>query len=644
MSWKKNVFSCLMWLVYLVIVVTAMIFTGRVICDSFGVADYFKLVVPAVYLLFTGILVFALHRMADSPGGGSFSRAGGLAWAEGIVVTSLFAAGLFARVMALRSGAFGVPDESVYLELAYLSADGPEIPQFSHGAVYLYLWALRLCFMLLGNKAVAALWLQVGLQALGVLLLYLAVRKLAGRLSAVIMAAFFLLSPYMAQKSLVLSPEMLYLLVFAFVLFFISRGVKSALGWGFWMAAGAMAAVLSYLDVAGFLLLPLMLGVIIMCRQDARRKIAGGLWGCIAGFLLGAAGCIYGDVICSGKTVSGILSAWAELYQWKELRLSVTLAGFDMVWMIVLILGLMAWGIFSFWCDRERERFTVWIFCLCGAALMQCLGMFTEEMNGFIYLFFFSVVLAGLGIRESMAVCEEGHLEEEEETGPYDLEVVDLDQTDLDSEENTITEGYQSQLEGDIESAGEESDLEEPEGKDPGSQSLFAPDGAENVGDGSGQEEPEGNDPGSQSLFAPDGAENAGEESDLEEPEGNLPGVGNQLAPANHVQTLKGMRQKGKAGEETGIVGENKKRELSKTAETEETNPAAMPGKETVGPKGFVESGEKKQEKRKIEFLENPLPLPKKHVKRVMNYKLDEKEKEFGGYDIDVPEDDDFDY
>ena len=52
---------------------------------------------------------------------------------------------------------------------------------------------------------------------------------------------------------------------------------------------------------------------------------------------------------------------------------------------------------------------------------------------------------------------------------------------------------------------------------------------------------------------------------------------------------------------------------------------------------------EKPQGKRKVEFIENPLPLPKKHKKRVMDYKLD-SERNLNGYDIYVPDDDDFDH
>ena len=45
---------------------------------------------------------------------------------------------------------------------------------------------------------------------------------------------------------------------------------------------------------------------------------------------------------------------------------------------------------------------------------------------------------------------------------------------------------------------------------------------------------------------------------------------------------------------------------------------------------------------REIHFLENPLPLPKQHEKKVMTYALEEEDAE-DDYDVEVSDDDDFD-
>ena len=551
MTWKKNAFSCLMWVLYLLITGTAMIFTGRVICDSLELAEYFEIVIPAVYLLFTGVIVLGLRWMAVKLDVRFQGAGGGLLWLEGGAVLALFAMGLFLRRVCLQGASVPMPDESVYLQLAYISAEGQEIPPFSHGAVYLYVRALRLCFLLLGNKAAAAVWFQIAFQMCGALILYFAVRKLAGKFPAVTMTAFFMLTPYMVEKSLELSPEMLYFFLFSLALLWISQGVKGAFGWGFWLAAGVMAGVLCYLDVAGFLLLPVTAGAIAMRRSSGGRKIAAGISGTLAGFLLGAAVCIFVDMMYSGKPVLGIINAWVKLYLWSNPQLSVTVSGFGMVWMIAVILSFMAWGLFSFWNRKGEESFSAWIFSLGMAALLQVMGMFTDEMNGFCYIFFFGTVLAGLGIRESIAVFS---TEKSGESGKVDHALETAEYAEQEEREKRQI-------------SGEEADTVEENFR------------AEN---GEGTEE--------------------------------------------------------RAAQEETIID-------AEEAVWSEAPPWAKPSARTEASseKKAGKPEEKPQGKRKVEFIENPLPLPKKHKKRVMDYKLD-SERNLNGYDIYVPDDDDFDY
>ncbi|MCM1541265.1 MAG: glycosyltransferase family 39 protein [Blautia sp.] len=502
MSWKRNAFSCLMWLSYLLMVGPAVIFTGRALCDSLGMAAWFGIAIPAACLLVTGIIVFLLHRLAAGLDAGFRNMGKSLAWMERILILVLFAAGLFLRVTQMRPDSFA-PAGAAYLERAYISGDGQGFPRVFHTASQLYIQALRLCFRLLGNKAAAAVWLQVGLQVSAVALLYAAVRKMAGRFPAAMTAALFMLSPYMIQKSLEPSPEMLYMLLFSMALLFAAQGVERPRGWGFWLVGGIMAAALCYLDVEGFLLLPLMCGVIVIKRQEAGGGIFRGLCGCMAGGLLGAAGCLLGDALIGGKPVAELIRMWVGLYRWtgfyrwKDVLLFVTLSDSDALWPVLLVLWFMAWGIFSFWCGKKTERFTAWIFCLNAAILLRFMGIFTGNMDGSCFIFFFSAVLAGLGIRESMAFHAE------------------------DMEEETVEENGGTDIKGGM----------------------------------------------------PD--------SDI----------------------------------------------------TEEAEAAGGENTETAG----------QPENPRVKFLENPLPLPKKHEKRVMDYQLDPG-TELGGYDVFVADDDDFDH
>ena len=54
-----------------------------------------------------------------------------------------------------------------------------------------------------------------------------------------------------------------------------------------------------------------------------------------------------------------------------------------------------------------------------------------------------------------------------------------------------------------------------------------------------------------------------------------------------------------------------------------------------------LEYEELPQETPKVQFIENPLPVPKKHVPKVLDYKLGD---DVGDYDYPVADDDDFDH
>lgn len=90
---------------------------------------------------------------------------------------------------------------------------------------------------------------------------------------------------------------------------------------------------------------------------------------------------------------------------------------------------------------------------------------------------------------------------------------------------------------------------------------------------------------------------------------------------------------------------------LSQEAYTEAIHMEEPPMEEVCAEKAVTEEviKEKEPEKeaprevqKKVKYIENPLPLPKKHVKKTMGYQR-EVSSEKMGYDIEVPETDDFD-
>ena len=84
-------------------------------------------------------------------------------------------------------------------------------------------------------------------------------------------------------------------------------------------------------------------------------------------------------------------------------------------------------------------------------------------------------------------------------------------------------------------------------------------------------------------------------------------------------------------------IAERKGSSLSVDEAVEEVEMALTEEPES---RGEMETMEEKKEKKKVNYIENPLPLPKKHVKRNFDFKLDKRKDDF---DIDIEEGDDFD-
>ena len=128
-----------------------------------------------------------------------------------------------------------------------------------HGAVYFYLQVLRTLFILVGNHFTGGIWLQIILQLLGSLFLFLAVRQLAGRIAGVIFFGFCMCGPYMVAGSLVLSPEMLYFTLFSIAAFLIASSGRKGKGPAVLLCLSVVAAFCCYIDIFGILLFFLLI-------------------------------------------------------------------------------------------------------------------------------------------------------------------------------------------------------------------------------------------------------------------------------------------------------------------------------------------------------------------------------------------------
>lgn len=438
MSWKKSVFSNLMWGAYTLVTGLAVMELSVAAVLLFGVPSYLGVALALVLALIVAGCAFLFHRYLA--GDENVAQGGlGRVLGEAVFVVVFLALGFALRM----TGITGINDGGGYYEAAVV-AEGQNITQLVHGAVYLYLQLLHVVFVFLGNKLVVGIWLQVILQLSAVLILYLSVRKLAGVLPAMTMLCFFMCAEPMVQGALVLSPEPLYLLLFAIGLDLVAACSGNQATWCLFLPAGVWIGLMGYMDISGFLLVFIVLAVIAAnCEEEISAKIRTADFGiCMAGVLAGFLGAILADAVISAKSFLGVLNAWWAIYRPSNYRFTMGVLYDGLLWEGPLLF-LLCFGIFSYWFSRERERMSLWAFMVCVLAVAEYFGLLTDELPSNMYLLFCMTVLAGVGIRACFKEKAEAVGRSKEADGPDSTETKGVIEKPESMEEVAVEEtGY----------------------------------------------------------------------------------------------------------------------------------------------------------------------------------------------------------
>lgn len=432
MSWKKNAFSYVIWFLYTVMTGLVLVGLADLFCSERGLPFYLGVAFVVLYAMAAGGIVVLVHRFATGYRPIAVKKQEHLLVLETLLFLILLGVGIAFRA----EGAGSVPQSLEYYEMARVVA-GHKIPQTVHGAVYFYVQALHALFGLLGNHFLAGIWFQIVLQLLAMSVLYLTMRKLAGAVAALTVFGFGMCAPYMVRNSLVLSPDMLYFFVLtvsgALIAMLGRRAFGKGMGLWAFFGMGLVASICCYIDIAGVLLLVLALSIACSRRKRAigigRRSAAGAI--CVLGGLIGLGACAGIDALFSGKPFLRVAQAWLLLYRPEGFRLPVVfedvnllggalsvegafpivISGF--VWEGLVLFALMAFGIFSFWCDRQGERISAGVLAVWTILLAWCYGIFTDEMPGFFYLYLLFAMLAGIGLGQCFRTAHAGAAEGE---------------------------------------------------------------------------------------------------------------------------------------------------------------------------------------------------------------------------------------
>lgn len=396
MSWKKNAFSYVIWLVYVLLSGAVTFRQTELIKELLGGGVYIEIIAVICALAISGGMALLLYLFTGRDQDAKKDGVSVSILFETALAVLLLVVGLLLRIRLLPEAG----EQVMYFETAKV-ADGREIPRIVHGAGFVYIMLLRVLFIFLGNKMIVGIWAQIVMQLLTAIFLFFAVKKFSGSLAALILLLFVTCSDAAVREAVILSPRILFLLLFTLGISLLCVCKTKKLYPCLFLLCGILAGIIVWLDAGGILLI--LIGTAIVFSEWEQRPV--GIRRVASVILLFSGGAvsfcsvISVDAVYSQSTFANVLSAWLQLYRPKTLNTCLSVGESISPWGILLVV-LLLFNIFSFWWDRYHERMSVWAVTAGVAAAAECAGLLTEELPAGMYLFVSLAVLAGVGVQD----------------------------------------------------------------------------------------------------------------------------------------------------------------------------------------------------------------------------------------------------
>lgn len=420
MIFKKNAFSYFVWIIFAMCTIAVFSFVGMLLAKAWGgplivtalglVAGFFG-VVLLISVLAGKISEKIYSKKADAMAEGKVKKR---LIAEGIATVCILVAGILLRIYLLDYAG----ESAAYYDVAKVTQDQVNILVPVQNSVYYYLGLLRALFLVVGNQWIAGIWLQIVLQILSGIVLYFAVRKMAGVWVAMLSLTYVMLVPSSIRLSLNYGPDVLYFLLWSIGCLAVSDYLSESRTmhekrvvfyeirmWLYSILVGTLIGFLTYVDIAGVVLLAPVMMLPALYRESGRKLV----WNFRMFISLSAAigsffGFLYLDGILSQVSFYGVLSAWLTTFEPEAPDMYLLLTSSTLE--VVILLVFMVFNIFAFFRSKKQDRFTIWIFMIFSLSALYVLGITTSSMNGRNLLLVLMCISASTGFRELFRVVK----------------------------------------------------------------------------------------------------------------------------------------------------------------------------------------------------------------------------------------------
>lgn len=425
MTYRRTWFSCVPWFLYTVLCVILIAVEGDIWIQYLtGVGTVRPRVLYALLVIPATILYWLIRSIAAWIRKKHVWKRHTAAVLECIAFLLIMLAGLLIRITCLNyaageldaSGDYGIgilpEDSAVYYDMAVVTENGFIAPA-DYGICDMYVMILSVALSFLGNKAVSAIFLQIVLQTVGMIFVYVVTGKLAGRLPACFAVFYFAGSWACLDMLIYFGPEWLYfilymvgmLIVVSFVKAYCANSISKPLAVIGAVIVGAVIGGLTYLDLtAASLLIVFLIAAVGKKRhqEDMPVRNSAGISAIVIWMAFLACAAVWFGAVDAVSYAKGT-NLYSEIMDrlWACYNSSYLFTGRDPYYYDIYLIGVLIvpayFLVFEYFRSGREQNYMPWIL-LCLAVAPTPLTLYGEHGFGVLSLYVWAV-LAGLGLQ-----------------------------------------------------------------------------------------------------------------------------------------------------------------------------------------------------------------------------------------------------
>ena len=396
MTLRKTKVSIVINAIYVLVASALCIITIMDAAEGFGFS-YFPGLIAFVSIIVIGLILRKfLSYTANSDKFKALTEKGDLL---GLIIFLILL--VFSVIFRVASYSWNGLGGNAYFEIAKVTEQS--MGHYVHASDDWYLRGLHGIFFLFGNRVFIAAIFNCVLQMAAVALGFFAFRRMLGIVPALFFTAFWSITGFSVHEALTLNSRNLVFFLITLTLFVMSSCVPASSGKFFsYLFAGLLTAVSIYADIAGFVLIPFIVGILLndLSKEDDNSLglRLSKMFFTLVSVVFGVVLLVFVDSFLTSSNPFKTLSSIAALYRPSDM-FSMGFSYMTSYAEIIVMAVIVALGLFNAFFSDDEPRLILLVSTLV-ILIINNFGMTYLENDGRGIFFMFGALAAGISFKE----------------------------------------------------------------------------------------------------------------------------------------------------------------------------------------------------------------------------------------------------